>query len=78
MLGLSQVKWDLWLPCPTVVAQMVTNLPAMQETRGLSQGWQDSLERGMATQPSIFAWRISSTEEPAGLQSMGSQRVRHN
>ena len=43
-----------------------------------SQGWKDTLEKGMATHASILAWEIPWTEEPGGLQSMGSQRVRHN
>ena len=42
-----------------------------------SLGWEDPLEEGMATQSSILAWRISKTEEPGGLQSLGSQRVEH-
>ena len=57
---------------------MVKNHPAMQETRVLSLGGEDPLEKGMATHPSILAWRIPCTEEPGGLQSMGSQRVRHD
>ena len=57
---------------------MVKHLLAMQETwvRFLVQ--EDPLEKGMAAQSSILAWRIPWTEEPAGLQSTGSQRVRHN
>ena len=54
---------------------MVKNLPAMQETRVGSLGWVDTLEKEMATHSSILAWRIPWTEEPGGLQSMGSQRV---
>ena len=54
---------------------MVKNLPVMQ-VRFLSQ--KHPLEKGMATHSSILAWRIQRTEEPSGLQSMGSQRVRHN
>ena len=57
---------------------MVTNLPAMQETQVQSLGWEDPLEKGMATHSSILAWRIQWTEELGGLQSIGSQRVRHN
>ena len=57
---------------------MVKNLPAMQETWVGSLGQEDPLEKGMATQPSILAWRISWTEEPGGLHPMGSQRVRHD
>ena len=60
------------------MVQTVKNLPAMQETQVRSLGQEDSLEESMATHSSIFAWRIPWTEEPGGLQSMGSQRVRHN
>ena len=57
---------------------MVKNLPAMQETWVRSLGWVDPLEKGMAIHSSIIAWEIPWTEEPGGLQSMGSQRVKHN
>ena len=57
---------------------MVRNMSAMQETQVLSLGWEDTLEKGMATHSSILAWRIPRTEEPGGLQSMGSQRVGHD
>ena len=60
-----------------LVAQTVKNPPAMQETWVQSLGGED-LEEGMATHSSILAWRIAWTEEPGGLQSMGSQRVRHD
>ena len=50
-------------------------LPAMGETWFRSLGWEDPLEKGMATQSSILAWRIPWTEEPGGLQSMGSHRL---
>ena len=53
------------------VAQMVKNLPAMQETQVQSVGWEDPLEKGMATHSSILAWKIPWTEEPGRLQSMG-------
>ena len=56
------------------VVQMVKNLPAMQETRVQSLGREDPLEKGMAIHSSILAWRIPWTEDPGGLQSMGSQR----
>ena len=56
----------------------VKNLPAMQETRVQSLGGEDPLEKGMAAHSRILAWRIPWTEEPGGLQSMGSQRVGHN
>ena len=55
---------------------MVKHLPAMLETWVQFLGREDPLEKEMATHSSIFAWRISWTEEPGGLQSMGSQRVR--
>ena len=54
---------------------MVKNLPAMQETWVQSLGWEDPLEKGMATRSSILAWRIPWAEEPDGLQSMGLQRI---
>ena len=57
---------------------MVKNVTAMQETWVLSLGWEDPLEEGMTTYSSIFAWRIPQSEEPGGLQSMGSQRIRHD
>ena len=57
---------------------MLKNLPAMHETWVQSLGQEDPLEKEMATHSSILAWRIPWTEEPGGLQSMGSQRVRHN
>ena len=58
------------------VAQMVKNPPAMWETWVQPLGWEDPLEEGMATHSSILAWRIPWTEEPGGLQSMGSQSQR--
>ena len=60
------------------MAQMVKNLPAVQETQVRSLGWEDPLEKGMATHSSVLAWRTPWTEEPSGLQSMWSQRVRHD
>ena len=60
------------------MAQMVKNLPAVQETQVLSLGWEDPLEKGMAVHSSIAAWRIPQTEEPGQLQSMGSQRIGHD
>ena len=59
-------------------AQLVKNLPTMQETWIRSLGWEDPLEEGMAINSRILAWRILWTEEPGGLQSMGLQRVGHN
>ena len=62
----------------SLVAQMVKNLPAVQETWVQSLGWEDPLEKEMATHSSILAWRIPWTEEPGKLQSTGSQKVRHD
>ena len=59
----------------SLVAQMEKNQPAMQESWIRSLAQEDHLKKGMATHPSILAWRIPWTEEPDGLQSMGSQRV---
>ena len=61
----------------SLAAQMVKNLPEIQETQVGSLGQEDSLEKGMASHSSILARRIPWTEEPGGLWSMGSQRVRH-
>ena len=61
----------------SLVAQMVKNLPAIQKTWVWPLGWEDPLEKGMATHSSILAWRNPWTEEPGRLQSMGSQRVKH-
>ena len=62
----------------SLVAQMVKHLPAMRDTRVQSLGWEDLLEKDMATHSRTLAWKIPWTEEPGGLQSMGSQRVGHN
>ena len=59
----------------SLVAQTVKHLPTMLETWVQSLGWEDPLEKEMATHSSTLAWRIPWTEEPGGLQSMGSQRV---
>ena len=57
------------------MAQMVKSLPATRQTQVRSLGREDTLEKEMATHSSILAWRIPWTEEPGGLQSVGSQRV---
>ena len=62
----------------SLVARVVKNLLAMQETWVSSLGQEDPLEKGMPTHSSVLAWRIPQTEEPGGLQSMGSQRVGHD
>ena len=59
----------------SLTAQTVKNLPVMRETWVQSLGREDPLEKGMATHSSILGWRIPWTEEPGGLQSMGSQRA---
>ena len=55
-----------------LVAQMIKNLPAICETQVRSLGWEDPLEKELATHSSILAWRIPWTEEPGGVESMGS------
>ena len=74
------VGFELSLPKKgaSLVAQMIKNLPAILETQVQSLGWEDPLEKGMATHSSILGWRIPWTEEPGRLQSMGSQRVGHD
>ena len=62
----------------SLVAQRLKHLPTMRETWVRFLGWEDPLEKEMATHASILAWRIPWTEEPGGLQSMGLQRVRHD
>jgi len=60
------------------MVQMVKHLPAMWETQVRSLGWEDPLEKEMATHTSILAWKIPWTEEPGRLHPMGLQRVRHD
>ena len=62
----------------SLVVQKVKNLSTMQETQVRPLGWEDPLEKGMATHSSIHAWRIPGTEEPGRLQSIRSQRVKHD
>ena len=71
VIGITNIRLSL-------VAQTVKSSPAMQEARLGSLGREELLEKEMATRSSPLAWRIPRTEEPGGLQSMGSQRVRHN
>ena len=71
----SQDNRTLWA---SLVAQMVKNLPAMQETWVWSLDQGDPLGKGMATPSSILAWRIPWIEETGRLQSVGSQRIGHN
>ena len=74
ILLVPMVIIDVW----SLVAQMVKNLHAMQEIQVQSLSQEDPLEEGMATYSSILVWRIPWTEEPGRLQSMGSQKVRHD
>ena len=69
---------DVWAVRVSQVTQWVKNSPAMQEVQVQSLGWEDPLEEDMATHSSILAWRIPWTEEPGGLQSIGSWRVEHD
>ena len=62
----------------SLMDQQVRNLAAMPDTRVQSLGQEDTLEEGNATHSGVLAWRIPWTEEPSGLQSMGSQRVGHS
>ena len=69
---------SIFLLGASLMSQMVKNLPTFRETQVWFLSWEDSLEKGIATHSSILAWRIPWTEEPGGLQSMRSQRVRPN
>ena len=75
-------KCDLYYICAqygaSLVAQTVKRLPAVRETQVRSLGWEDPLEKEMATHSSTLVWKIPWTEEPGRLQSMRSQRVRHD
>ena len=80
-LGRSPGEWigyQLQYSWVFLVAQMVKNLPAMWETWVQALCWEDPLEKEMATHSNILAWKIPWTENPGRLQSMGSQRVRHD
>ena len=74
----TRLSYFTFIHRASLVAQMVKDPPAMQETQVRSLGQEDSLEEGMAAHSSVLAWKIPWTEEPGGLQSIGSQRVRHN
>ena len=75
-------NWEFSNQCihirASLVAQMVKNMPSMQETQGWSLDRECTMKKGMATHSSTLAWRIPWLEEPGRLQIMGSQRVRHN
>ena len=72
------MRWALYMVWASLGAQLVKNLPAVQETRVRALDWEDPLEKEMATHSSLLAWKISCTEQPGGLQSMGLQRVGHD
>ena len=75
MVDSDHSKSCLWA---SLVAQMVKSLPAVQETWVQSLRQEDPLEKGMANHPSVLAWEIPWTEDPRGLQPMGSQTVGHD
>ena len=81
---LAEIKEGIEYRAPLVAQKNLKNssglknLPAVWESQVQSLGQEDPLEKGMATHSNILAWRIPWTEEPGGLQSTGSQRVRHN
>ena len=77
-INYHETQWQTLYFSASLVAQMIKNLPEVQETWVQSLRWEDPLEKGMATHSSTLAWRIPWTEEPGGLQSMGWQRVRHD
>ena len=72
------IRTPVILDWASLVAQAVKNLPAVQKTRIQPLGGEDPLEKEMAMHSSVLAWKVPLTEEPDGLQSMGSQRVRHD
>ena len=74
----EQIGYSLQYSWASLVAQLVKNRLAVRETWAQSLSWEDPLEKGKATHSSILAWKIPWTEEPGGLQSMESQRVKHN
>ena len=67
-----------WLRRTSLVAQMVKHMTTMREAQVRSLAWEDPLQNEMATHSSTLAWKIPWAKEPGGLQSMGSQRVRHD
>ena len=73
-----EVTPSCYLTGAFLVAQMVKNLPVMQQTQVQSLGQENPVEKGMATHSSILAWRIPWTKEPGGIQSMGLQRIRND
>ena len=74
----EEIGYLLQYSSASFMAQMVKNPPAMWEAWVRTLGWEDPLEEGKAPYSSILAWRIPWTEEPGGLQSVGSHRIGHN
>ena len=72
------IGYPLQYSWASFMAQVVKSPPAMQESWVLSLGWEDPLEEVLTIHSSILAWRLPWTEEPGGLQSIGSQRVGHD
>ena len=77
-MSATEFRFDYLFFESSLVAQMVKRLPAVRETWVQSLGWEDSLEKEMATHSSTLAWKIPRTEEPGRLQSMELQRVGHD
>ena len=71
----GKIPWRREKHKASLIAQSVKNLPAIQETWVQSLGWENLLEKGLATHSSILAWTIPWTEKPGGLQPKGSQRL---
>ena len=78
LFWISFKRGPSWPNKASLVAQWVKHLPIMRETRVWSLGWEDPLEKEMATHSSTLAWKIPWTEKPGRLQSMGLQRVGHD
>ena len=76
--GIQGREGGIKKPCWTSLVSERQSLPAMQERQVPSLGWEDPLEEGTGSHPSVLAWRIPWTEKPGGLQSIGSQRVGHD
>ena len=74
--GVQQNDLVIYIYGASLVAQMVKNLPTLQETRVRSLNQEESLEKRLATHSSVLAWKIAWTEEPGGLQHMGSQKLK--
>ena len=78
LINLWELSIYIIITWASLVAQTVKRLPTMRETRVWSLGWEDLLEKAMATHSSTLAWKIPWSKEPGRLQSMGSQRIGHN